>query len=191
MALLNQGVQDVTKIPIGGCNKLVMIDAAGAKVVFGSVKNVTIAVSQTRYIHTDNSKYQAAIGDFLMSVTGEITFDMEEWSDDNLAIVTGAAADADGGYTLGDKGGSERRIEFLVDDINSAEVVAVIAFRVKIYPEFNLNLSPGQNIWIAVKGTILQDNENIFGAAEFATGDIYPLVRINKNADSEDAYGLT
>ena len=96
----NMGAASAANFKAFDINKLVWRTLAGTETVLGSIKNWKRNYNEERLVEPDNSPKPADIVDIKTKTTVEFTFDLDEHSTANLAIIVGHAADANGRYFM-------------------------------------------------------------------------------------------
>lgn len=193
--LAGTGAQTPAKIILGMINKLVVTDAGGVNpVVFGSIKNVNVQNNETRYQHTDNATVAEVVRDIITGRSVTISFDMEEWSDDNMEIVTGFTKDAEGRFFPGASDVPEKRFEFYHQDPdNGTNIFALVVPKAKIAQNFTWNFGGGAAVPWPITINCLKDTDGTFFAPDDPDGNpaVFFIQTEAETAGSvTDTYGI-
>lgn len=193
--LASQGAVDITKHLRGPANKCVFRKTDGTLVEIGHFTDANVAMNEQRFEIRNISRYMPKIVDERINMDATVTFNVTEWSEDNLELLFARAAEVDGRYLGGITDGQEGTLIFYIDQRNNSDnTIAIGFFRVRLTATLNVNLGQqGQLIQIPFTATVLESLDDSFGAeVDVATG-LRPWFWVDPDAETADAfsYGMS
>lgn len=193
MALPGSGAQNVDKFRVGHINKAVAIEQDATKTILGTVKSVSVQISEQRVTIFDNSRIMEKVIDKVIQDEIQFTFTISEWTDANLRLLNGVEFDGNGRMDLGGQGDPDPfTLEFFHENVNGDnDVWAFGIYKFQPHLARTINLSPGQSneFLLEVTGTALRDKAGDYGATARPDGTI-PTWYIDKSPEADTSgYG--